>query len=116
MRNLSERGIVNRRTGRGTVIAERTGEIFDLWQFRFVDRDQDSFFPVFSSVTKLDRVGRNGTWRKFLGDEDTHVRIEREINVDNRLKLLSFFYLSDRKFGSIADRDPMEFRELRPLR
>ncbi len=108
MRNLSELGVVSRRAGRGTVIAERTGEIFDLWQFRFVDRDQNTVFPVFSSVTKLDRVRRNGIWSKFLGDEETYVRIEREIRVDNRFKLLSFFYLSDRRFGSVADRDPAE--------
>ena len=108
MRNLSELGVVSRLAGRGTFIVEKTGEIFDLWQFRFADQDRNSVFPVFSSVSKLDRVGRNGSWSKFLGDEDSYVRIEREINVDNRFKILSSFYLSNEKFGSIIERDPEE--------
>ncbi len=108
MRNLSELGVINRRAGRGTIISERTGEIFDLWQFRFVDEGRNSVFPVFSSVTKLDRVGTKGPWSDFLDDGDSYVRIEREIDVDHRFKLLSFFYLSDRKFGSIVDLDPAD--------
>ena len=106
LRTLSELGVVNRKAGRGTVFAERSGEIFDLWQFRFVDRDTGQVFPVFSKVTGLERIAQNGPWSDFLGKEDRYVRIAREIDVDHRFKLMNYFYLSDRTFGAMAELEP----------
>ena len=108
MRNLSELGVVNRRKGRGTLIAEKTGEIFAPWQFRFVNGDQDSILPLFSSITGVEMVERNGAWSDFLGEEESYVRIEREIDVDNRFKFISSFYLSGQKFSPITDSDTAE--------
>lgn len=103
LRNLSELGVVNRKAGTGTVIAERSEEIFDLWQFRFVAEGSDSVLPVFSKVTGITKIAQKGPWSAFLGDEDSYVRITREIDVDHRFKLMNFFYLSDSQFGSIVD-------------
>jgi|TARA_B100000497_G_C7644250_1_gene387367 GntR family transcriptional regulator len=105
---LSELGVVNRRKGRGTLIADKTGEIFAPWQFRFVSEDQDSILPLFSTVTSIEIVKRNGAWSEFLGKEQSFVRIEREIDVDNRFKFMSSFYLSGKKFSPIADSDKTE--------
>jgi GntR family transcriptional regulator len=103
LRNLSELGVINRKTGTGTIIAERSGEIFDLWQFRFVSNDSDAVLPVFSKVTEIVKIHQKGPWSRFLGDEDHYVRITREIDVDHRFKLMNFFYLSDGRFSSIID-------------
>lgn len=103
LRNLSELGVVNRKTGTGTVVAKKTEEIFDLWQFRFVNNATDTLSPVYSKVTAMERVHTKGPWSEFLGCEDNYVRITREIDVDHRFKLLNFFYLSDRQFGSVLD-------------
>lgn len=109
LRNLSELGVINRKTGTGTVIAERTEEIFDLWQFRFVNEVSDTVLPVYSKVTEMESIHAKGPWSKFLGDEDDYVRITREIDVDHRFKLLNYFYLSDRQFGSVLDLAASEF-------
>ena len=103
LRNLSELGVVNRKTGTGTVIAERSEEIFDLWQFRFVSDATDSVLPVYSKVMGMEKTHAKGPWSKFLGEEEYYVRITREIDVDHRFKLMNFFYLSDCQFGSILD-------------
>ena len=103
LRNLSELGAISRKTGTGTIIAERSEEIFDLWQFRFVSTDSDAVLPVYSKVTEIVKIHQKGPWSKFLGDEDHYVRITREIDVDHRFKLMNFFFLSDSQFGSIID-------------
>lgn len=101
LRNLSELGVVNRKSRTGTVIAEKTEEIFDLWQFRFLNDATDALLPVYSKVTEVEKAHAKGPWSDFLGDEDFYVRITREIDVDHRFKLINYFYLSYRQFGSV---------------
>ena len=103
LRTLSELGVVDRRSGRGTRIAERSDEIFDLWQFRFVDAATGEVFPVYSRVAEPERITQKGPWSAFLGDEEAYVRITREIDVDHRFSLMNYFYLSERTFGAMAD-------------
>jgi GntR family transcriptional regulator len=103
LRNLSELGVVNRKSRTGTVITEKTEEIFDLWQFRFVNDATDTLLPVYSKVTDMEKIHTKGPWSDFLGEEEYYVRITREINVDHRFKLMNFFYLSDRQFGSVLN-------------
>jgi hypothetical protein len=58
-----------------------------------VSEDQASILPLFSTVTSIEIVKRNGAWSEFLGKEQSFVRIEREIDVDNHFKFISSFYL-----------------------
>lgn len=109
LRNLSELGVVNRKSRTGTVIAEKSEEIFDLWQFRFVANTGNTLLPVYSKVTGVDKTHAKGPWSDFLGEEDNYVRITREIDVDHRFRLMNYFYLSHRQFGSLLDLDPTAF-------
>lgn len=108
LRTLSELGVVDRRTGRGTQIAERSDEFFDIWQFRFVDAASGDVLPVYSRVTALERITQKGPWSDFLGPDAAYVRITREIDVDHRYRLMNFFYLSASRFGAIADLNPRD--------
>ncbi len=104
---LSELGVVSRRQRNGTIITERTDEIHDLWQFRFIDEDAKTVLPVFSKVTAIERARERGPWCEFLGDDDL-VKISREIDVDHRFKAINAFYLSYSQFGAILDISPAE--------
>ena len=106
--NLSQLGVIKRTPGSGTIVAERTQEIFALWQFRFIDENESSIFPVFSRVVKVDRIQEKDAWSRFLGNENSYVRIVREIDVDHRFKSISYFYLSDSRFGAIVDLSPAD--------
>lgn len=108
LRNLSELGVIKRTQRSGTVITDRTQEIFALWQFRFIDEDENSVFPVFSKVIKLDRIRQRGTWSNFLGDGDSFIRIIREIDVGHRFRAVSYFYLAHNQFSAILDLSPTE--------
>lgn len=104
---LSELGVVRRIQRSGTVITERTDEIHDLWQFRFIDNDGKTILPVFSKVNAVERVRERGPWREFLSDDDL-VKISREIDVDHRFKAINFFYLSFAQFGAMIEMPPAE--------
>lgn len=108
LRSLSELGAIKRTQRSGTVVTDPTSEIFDLWQFRFIDEDENCVFPVYSRVVKKDRFRRKGAWSRFLGEEDSYVRIVREIDVDHQFKAFSSFYLSFGQFGEVLDLDSSE--------
>lgn len=107
LRSLSELGAIKRTQRRGTIVTDRTPEIFDLWQFRFIDKDKNSVFPVFSHVVTKERSRQVGPWSHFLGDDD-FVKIVREIDVDHQFKTFSSFYLSYGQFRKILDLKPAD--------
>jgi len=108
LRNLSELGAIKRTKGSGTVVVEKTDEIFNLWQFRFTDENANSVFPVYSHVISMDLIQEKGPWSDFLGDDESYVRIVREIDIDHRFTVFSYFYLSNSRFGNIFDFAPSE--------
>jgi len=108
LRNLSELGAIKRTKGSGTVVIEKTDEIFNLWQFRFTDENSNSVFPVYSHVISMDLIEQKGPWSEFLGNDESYVRIVREIDIDHRFNVFSYFYLSNSQFGSIFDFSPSE--------
>lgn len=101
LRDLVELGVIKRTPKKGTIITGRSREISAIWQFRFIDENENSVFPIFSKVFCLDRVQEAGPWSVFLGNERRYLRIGREIDIDHRFKVISYFYLSDAQFGSI---------------
>ena len=108
LRNLSELGAIKRTKGRGTVVVEKTDEIFNLWQYRFIDENANSVFPVYSHVISMDLIEQKNPWSDFLGHDETYVRIVREIDIDHRFNVYSYFYLSNSQFGKIFDFSPSE--------
>jgi len=108
LRNLSELGAIKRTQGSGTVVVEKTDEIFNLWQFRFTDENANSLFPVYSHVISMDLIEQKGPWSEFLGNDEAYVRIVREIDIDRRFNVYSYFYLSNCQFGAIFDFAPSD--------
>ena len=56
MRSLSQLGAIKRTRRRGTIVSERTSEIFDLWQFRFMNEKEERVYPIFSKVLEMRRI------------------------------------------------------------
>lgn len=108
LRNLSELGVIERTRRRGSVISERTSQIHDLWQFRFVDEDKGSVYPVFSKVLDMEVSEHSGPWRDFLGSNDAYLCIDREIDINHQFQVYSSFYLSANRFSEMAEMQPSE--------
>lgn len=106
LRILSQLGYIKRTRRRGTIVSDKTSEIFDLWQFRFIDENENTVYPIYSRVLTMDRFNRPGPWSRFLGESDGYVRIVREIDIDHQFTTHATFYLSHDRFGAILDLDP----------
>ncbi|MBT6094858.1 MAG: GntR family transcriptional regulator [Rhodospirillaceae bacterium] len=104
--HLAERGIVVRRHGAGTFVAELPNQLRDLWHFRFLDDDGRSLLPVFTRVTQITRVGTGGAWTDFLGGEGYHLRIDREIDVNHEFNAASRIFLPGGRFDALANAKP----------
>ena len=106
LRSLSELGAIKRTQRSGTIVSDRTSEIFDLWQFRFVDDDENNVFPIYSRILQMEQLTQPGPWSQFLGEEDTFFRIVREIDIDHQFKTHASYHLSFTRFGEMLNIPP----------
>ena len=103
MRNLSQLGAIKRTRRRGTIVSDRTSEIFDLWQFRFMNEKEERVYPIFSKVLEMRRIESRGPWSQFLGQDSSFVRIDRLIDIGRQFKIHASFFLSFSQFGGILE-------------
>lgn len=108
LRSLSQLGAIKRTRRRGTVVSGRSSEIFDLWQFRFMDEEKENVYPIFSQVLEMGRTGEAGPWSHFLGKTGDFIRINRVIDIGHRFNICASFYLSFNRFGRILELEPSD--------
>jgi len=127
MNALVEQGVVLRQAGKGTFVSGaalqvgRTGEKKvarrDLLHFRFRSDDSQSLLPIYLNVLSIAQVdarteGIEPPWKEFLESGDSFIRIERTLNVGDRFKGFTRFYLPFERYGSLLQRS---FEELSGL-
>jgi GntR family transcriptional regulator len=97
LRTLVDQGVVVRRHGLGSFVAENDLRMEDPWHCRFLDSDGVSFLPVYSKVVNRERVKTRGAWTRYFPDAGEHlVLITRIINVNNEFDVLVRFYMDSR--------------------
>jgi GntR family transcriptional regulator len=92
LNTLADRGLLVRRHGHGTFVAEPAMAPKDLWHFRFLADDGRSLLPVYTQVGSIEAVRRAGPWRDFLGTKDLIV-VTRRIDVNHIHTGISELYL-----------------------
>src|SRR5690606_10143174 len=112
---LDDDGVLVRRHGSGTFVA--IGNVRDerVRHFRFLSEDEQSILPISIEVVAVDRVAEQGPWARFLGPEDSYVRVMRRISINREFDIAAETLLSAGRFGSIAELDAGELRHLRDL-
>lgn len=99
LNNLADRGLLVRRHGHGTFVAEPAMAPQDLWHFRFLADDGKSLLPVYTQVGAIEPARRSGPWRDFLGNRELIV-VSRRIDVNHAYTGISELYLpADRVAG-----------------
>src|SRR3546814_14632014 len=69
MRALTEDGIVMRRQGHGSFVADSRARMDDPWHCRFWTRDGTGFLPVYPKVLSRRRIAERGPWSRPLGQQ-----------------------------------------------
>lgn len=114
---LVDQGVIIRRHGSGTFIADQSEQLHDLWHFRFRGDDGHSLLPVYSTVQSIKEVSEQGDWSEFLGDAPSFICIEREIDVNGEFSCLGRLYLKAKPFQKLlkvqkSDLDNINIRAL----
>jgi len=103
IRTLVERGLVTRKRGLGTFVADRKRLLENPLHCRFCGND--GFLPIYAKLLSRRLIGSSGPWSTPLRQKGRSVlRIDREISVGGEFKVLSRFYTDLHRFPSLLTR------------
>lgn len=105
LNNLADRGLLIRRHGHGTFVAEPSMAPQDLWHFRFLAADGRSLLPVYTQVGAIEKGCKTGVWSDFLGTRDV-IKVTRRIDIDHTHMGISELYLPQARAPGLLDLRP----------
>ncbi len=112
MQTLSDDGLLTRRQGTGTFVADPALEMHDVWHFCFLDDDGASFLPLKARAVEMKRTTVDGPWRSFLPNPSGFVMVRRLIDVAGEFSLLSDFYFDGDRFSDLETLPKAEFNRI----
>ena len=99
LRDLADQGLVERRHGLGSFVADQPRRLHDPWHCRFLDDDGETVLPIFSQALQRVEVEGDGPWRVVLAGSARVMRLDRIVIVNDEFRVFSRFY---------ADRELLE--------
>jgi GntR family transcriptional regulator len=105
LRTLVEDGMLERRRGHGTFVAERARAFGDPTQLRFLDHDGVSILPISLQVVSRRRTSEHWPWSTELGQSQADVlEFHRMIDVDARFRAFGRFFIRAGRIPFLDDR------------
>jgi GntR family transcriptional regulator len=102
LRLLVEDGVIVRKHGTGSFIAERgVGRMHAPLHCRFLDDSGLAYLPVFAEVIARYRTRADGPWSRQLGVSEL-ICIERVLRIGNEFKVFSRFYADPKRLPAFA--------------
>lgn len=103
MQTLSDDGLLERRQGAGTFVADPSVDMHDVWHLCFRADDGTSFLPLKARAVRRGTTRSKGPWCRHMPDVDDFVTVRRLIDVAGEFQLLSDFYFDGERFGALAN-------------
>lgn len=114
LEQLEHRGVLKRAHGRGTFVRGPVASV-EARYLRFRD-EAGKDIPVYLHLLARRKVRRTSHLEKFFGKNASLVRIDRRVDVNAQITLLSHFFLSESDFNSLQGsaelKDDSNLREL----
>lgn len=106
LRILVEDGVIVRRQGQGTFVADgAAGAMHAPLHCRFVDDSGAGYLPVYPQVTARYLTEEDGPWRRHLGAREL-LCIERVLAIADEFKVFSRFYVDAVRLPAFATLSP----------
>lgn len=103
LRILAEDGIIVRRPGQGSFVADRDAtEMHSPLHCRFVDDGGAGYLPVYSKVIERAEVGVTGPWSEHLHPAGALVRIDRVLDINKEFLVFSRFFIDPARIPAFA--------------
>ncbi|MEZ5652000.1 MAG: GntR family transcriptional regulator [Burkholderiaceae bacterium] len=120
LRELAADGLIERRRGSGSVVADLTGKLADPWHIRYIRSrsPRTEYFALHTRVLSRRQIRSVGRWSEVLGqNKESVTRVDRLFTVDGRIDIYAeFFALSSRfpEFMSrpMASMDGLNFKKM----
>ncbi len=106
LRELASDGVVERKRGSGSVVADFRSPIQQPWHISYFDPREGAtgFLPVFTTVVRRTVSKRPGPWSVPLGQQgDEVVRIDRIFSVNEEFRIYSCFWAMASRFPDLLD-------------
>ncbi len=115
MRTLTGEGLIERRRGSGSYVANARDLGSTVWHFRFRTRDGSGLLPWEAEVLAVEEVTRGGAWSEFLGYAPSYVKIKRLVSVGGKFKAVAEMYVDGARFRPLLD-TPLDVLSSKNLR
>jgi len=109
---LTDEGIIERRRGTGSRIADLSDRGRDVWFLRFLNKDTGQRVGVKVVSFDIAETDEQGPWSLFLAQGSGCIRIDRTFLVAGRLRVIGRLYLAAGRFRPLLDYDPTTFGKL----
>jgi DNA-binding GntR family transcriptional regulator len=105
LRTLVDDGIIVRRQGHGSFVADDRREMEDPLHCRFLAADGVTNLPVFPRIIDRRPIIAEGPWNDYLGPPGPHIfRIHRVIDIGGEFAVWSAFYADARRLALLRER------------
>jgi DNA-binding GntR family transcriptional regulator len=115
IRPLQSTGLLERRRGAGTFVANAKQLGASIWHFRFRTADGTGLLPWTSTVYSVEEITGQGEWSAFMGEAPSYIRICRVVHVDGKFDVYSEVYLESPRFRALLE-TPVEMLSGKNLR
>jgi len=103
LRMLAQEGLIVRRPGHGSFVAERDStEMHSPLHCRFVNDDGSGYLPVYSKVIARKKVYGEGPWSTHLAARPPLLVIVRALDINEEFTVFSRFYVDPRRMPARA--------------
>lgn len=102
VRGLVDDGLVVRRQGAGTFVADGERPMdAPFYHCRFLDDDGRGLLPIFSKVLGRRRASGDGAWSRFVRGPNV-LCIERIFSINNEFDIYTHLYIDAARFPALA--------------
>jgi GntR family transcriptional regulator len=100
---LAQEGLIVRRPGHGSFVAESDStEMQSPLHCRFLDDDGSGCLPVYSTVIARKEVHGEGPWSAHLAVRPPVLLIDRALDINGEFSVFSRFYVDPRRMPAFA--------------
>lgn len=105
LRDLVAEGIVVRRQGHGTFVAEKRRQMDAPWHCRFLGDEGGRFLPVFPQIVLRRPLAEPGPWTDLLDRDGSGVlQIDRVIRIGEAFSVYSRYFSDRRRFSELLEK------------
>lgn len=106
LRALVDDGVIKRRRGSGSIVADLSEPIEEPWHMRFLDKSggESRYLPVFTHVLERLVSREKGPWSTAIDQGDRAImKIDRIFAINDEIKAYAIFYAVAERFPELVE-------------